>query len=128
MGDIFDDILCCLLSAIDLDVLDIQLPFISKQEKITKEEKPTGPPKDKEQLKEAMLDTVKEGGMTEREEQEVKRMWIEMKKGDVEMAELFNKYSDDGVTYTSMAQDDMDAFIFNAQFDTDFKSDYFDEF
>ena len=85
------------LSAIDLDGFDIQtielrnlLPFINKQEKITKEEKPTGPPVDKEQLKENMLNTVKEGGMTEKEEQEVLKLWIEMKKGDIAFAEKVN--------------------------------------
>ena len=37
-----------------------------------------------------MLNTVKEGGMTEKEEQEVLKLWIEMKKGDIAFAEKVN--------------------------------------
>ena len=33
-----------------------------------------------------------------------------------------------GVEKTGMIQDDMQAFIFNANFDNDFKSDFYDEF
>ena len=35
---------------------------------------------------------------------------------------------DDKVEQTSMVQDDMQAFVYPANFDTDFRGDFFDEF
>ena len=39
-----------------------------------------------------------------------------------------NKIDPDKIEKTSMVQDDLEAYIYNASFDNEFHTDYFDEF
>ena len=95
-----------MLAAVDLDVFDIQLPFISKQDEAKPEEKTPEPVTDKEH-----------------EETQKKDVENVKKKPKSYTSEAMNKILDEasakwdrehGLTKTSMGQDDMDAFIFNA--------------
>ena len=96
-----------MLAAVDMDVLDIQLPFISKQDKAKPEEKTPEPKTDKEHEENQKKDVQNIKGRYTNEEMN-KVLEEAAKKWDAE----------NGIKKTSMGQDDMDAFVFNA-FDSD---------
>ena len=101
-----------MLAAVDLDVFDIQLPFISKQDEAKPEEKTPEPAANKEHEETQKKDV-------ENEKEKIKSYTSEeMNKKLEEAAAKWD--AENGITKTSMGQDDMDAFVFNAFDDGNF--------